>query len=558
MTPAELKYTLQSLRNLTAENEIVEFKEAKNGYDFNKLGKYFSALSNEANLKGRPYAWLVFGIENNHHAIVGSQFRSKRKDLDSLKSEIANKTTNRITFIEIYELKEPEGRVVMFQIPAAPKGFPISFDGHYYGRDDEELSPLNLEEIERIRAQATTEDWSAGIIAGATLDDLDEEAIALARMNYKNKFPEKAMEVDGWDDIIFLNKAKVTIKGRITRTAIILLGKEESEHYINPAEAKIRWLLKDANGNDKDYAIFTCPLLLAVDRVYAKIRNLKYRYIKEGTLFPDEVTQYEPYSIREALNNCIAHQDYTKHGRINVVEVDDQLIFTNLGSFIPGRVEKVVQEDAPEEHYRNRFLATAMFNLKMVDTAGGGIKRIFNFQRARFFPMPDYNLSGGKVKVTIAGKILDIDYARLLARNRDLTLEEIIMLDKVQKRTSLTEAEAKHLKRQKLIEGRKPNYYIGIKVAQNTGQRAAYSKNKAFEKLYYLDLIEKAIKEHKSLERKEVDDLLWGKLPEWMTEKQKKSKIANLLSELRMKGRIENKGSYSKPKWSLKKPRLKL
>ncbi len=553
MNTIELKHILQNLLNLSAENEIVEFKEAKTGYDFNKLGKYFSALSNEANLKGKPYAWLVFGVENKRHSIVGSQFRLQRKDLDSLKSEIANKTTNRITFIEVYELNEPEGRVVMFQIPAAPKGFPIAFDGHYYGRDDEELSPLNLEEIERIRAQATTEDWSAAIVPNATLEDLDEEAIALARKNFKNKFPEKATDVDGWDDITFLNKAKITIKGKLTRTAIILLGKEESEHYINPAEAKVRWLLRDALGNDKDYAIFGCPLILAVDKVYAKIRNLKYRYIKEGTLFPDEVNQYEPYSIREALNNCIAHQDYTKHGRINVVEMDDQLIFTNLGSFIPGSVEKVVKEDAPEEHYRNRFLASAMFNLKMVDTAGGGIKKIFNFQRERFFPMPDYDISGGKVKVSISGKILDIEYARLLARNKELTLEEIIMLDKVQKKQTLKELEEKHLRNKKLIEGRKPNYFIGIKVAAKTGQKAAYSKNKAFDKSYYLDLIEKAIREHKSLERNEIDELLWNKLPEWMEEKQKKNKIGNLLSELRIKERIENTGSFSKPKWSLKK-----
>lgn len=553
MTTAELRHILISLRNLTVENEIVEFKEAKNGYDFTKLGKYFAALSNEANLKGKPYAWLVFGVENKKHIIVGSQFRLQRKDLDSLKSEIANKTTNRITFIEIFELNEPEGRVVMFQIPAAPKGFPIAFEGHYYGRDDEELSPLNLEEIERIRAQATTEDWSAAIIPDAGLDVLDEEAIALARKNYKNKFSEKATEVDAWDDITFLNKAKIMIKGKITRTAIILLGKDESEHFINPAEAKVRWLLKDVHGNDKDYAIFGCPMILAVDKVYAKIRNLKYRYIKEGTLFPDEVNQYEPYSIREALNNCIAHQDYTKHGRINVVEMDDQLVFTNLGSFIPGSVEKVVKEDAPEEHYRNRFLATAMFNLKMVDTAGGGIKKIFNYQRERYFPMPDYDLSGGKVKVTITGKILNIEYARLLARNKDLTLEEIIMLDKVQKKQMLTDFEEKHLKSKKLIEGRRPNYYIGLKVAGKTGQKAAYSKNKAFDKSYYLDLIEKAIREHSSLERSDVDELLWKKLPDWMTEKQKKTKIGNLLSELRMKHKIENTGSYSKPKWSLKK-----
>ena len=118
MTTQEIEIKLTELRNLPAETEIVEFKEAKTTYDFTKLGKYFSALCNEANLKGKPYAWLVFGIENIHHKIVNSQFRSNRKDLDSLKSEIANKITNRITFIEIYELNLPEGRVVMFQIPA--------------------------------------------------------------------------------------------------------------------------------------------------------------------------------------------------------------------------------------------------------------------------------------------------------------------------------------------------------------------------------------------------------------------------------------------------------
>lgn len=376
---SELETILQHLRSLTAETEIVECKEAKTGYDFQKLGKYFSALCNEANLKAKPYAWLVFGIENKSHSIVGSQFRPHRKDLDSLKSEIANKTTNRITFIEIHELTINGLRAIMFQIPAAPRGLPIAFEGHYYGRDNEELSPLNLEEIERIRSKGINEDWSAVIVPNATIDDLDTEAISIARKNFKSKYPEKANEVDNWDDITFLNKAKITIKGKITRTTIILLGKEESEHFINPSEAKIRWLLKDSQGNDKDYAIFGCPLLLAVDKVYAKIRNLKYRYIKEGTLFPEEVIQYEPYSIREALNNCIAHQDYTKHGRINAVEMDDQLIFTNLGSFIPGSVEKVVIEDAPEEFYRNRFLASAMFNLKMVDTAGGGIRKIFNY-----------------------------------------------------------------------------------------------------------------------------------------------------------------------------------
>lgn len=551
MTETQLKGTLNDLRSLDSENEIVEFKEAKNNYDFTKLGKYFSALSNEANLCSKPYGWLVFGIKDNDHSIVGTQYRSERKDLDKLKGEIANKTTNRISFIDIHEVNLPEGRVILFQIPSAPKGIPIAFDGHYYARDGEELVPLNIEKIERIRARATKEDWSAAIVPAATLEDLDEDAIALARKNFKNKFPDKADEVDLWDNITFLNKAKVTSKGKITRTALILLGKDESEHLLNPADVKIRWKLMDELNNDIDYEIFGIPLILSVEKVFAKIRNIKYRYMQEGTIFPTEVAKYEPFSIREAINNCIAHQDYTKNARINVIEMPDQLIFTNQGSFIPGNVEKVVIEDSPEEFYRNRFLATAMFNLKMVDTAGGGIKKIYNFQRARFFPLPDYDLANDKVKMVLSGKILDLEYARLLAQNKDLTLEEIMMLDKVQKKLPLTDFEEKHLKSKKLIEGRKPNFFISLKVAQKTGQKADYTKNKGFDKQYYLDLIIKAIKQHKELSRKEIDDLLWNKLPDWMSDKQKKNKVNNLIAELSRNKIITNTGTFQDSNWVL-------
>lgn len=550
MTAIELQETL-SLLLASSENEVVEFKEAKNNYDFNKLGKYFSAISNEANLAVISCGWLIFGVRDSDHAVVGSSFKAMRKELDKLKGDIANKTTNRISYIEIHELNTPDGRVVLFQIPAAPRGIPIAFDGHYYARDGEELVPLNIEKIERIRAQVVKEDWSAVVVSGATIHDLDEDAIVLARKNFKNKFPDKADEVDVWDDTTFLNKAKLTIKGKITRTALILLGKDESEHFLNPADLKIRWKLLDENSNDLDYEIFGLPFLLSVEKLFSKIRNIKYRYMQEGTIFPTEVSKYEPFSIREAVSNCIAHQDYTKNARINVIEMPDQLIFSNQGTFIPGNVAKVVIDDAPEEYYRNRFLTTAMFNLKMVDTAGGGIKKIFNFQRARFFPLPDYDLSNDKVKMALSGKILDMDYARLLAQKKDLTLEEIIMLDKVQKKQTLLDFEEKHLRNKKLIEGRRPNFFIGLGVAQKTGQKANYTKNKGFDKQYYLDLMIKAIKEHKEVTRKDIDELLWNKLPDWMDEKQKKNKVGNLIGELRNSSKIKNSGTFKDSKWVL-------
>ena len=549
----DMNSKLSSLLELSAENEVVEFKEAKNSYDFGKLGKYFSALCNEANLKGVSAAWLVFGV-NDRRQVVGSAYRLARKDLDHLKGEIASKTTNHITFVEIHEVVRPEGRVVMLEIPAAPRGLPVAFEGHYHGRDGEELGPLNLEEIERIRAQSIVDDWSAAIVPEARLADLDEDALAVARRNYRAKFPDKATEVDAWDDQTFLNKAKLTIKGKQTRTSLLLLGREEAEHFLQPAEAKIRWLLKDHAGNDRDYALFGMPMLLAVDKLYAKIRNLKYRYIREGTLFPEEIDQYEPYAIREALNNCIAHQDYTLASRINVVEREESLSFTNKGSFVPGDVQRVVMEDALEEHYRNRFLATAMFNLKMVDTAGGGIRKLFLYQRQRFFPMPDYDLSGNRVQLTLTGKVLDMDYARILARNGGLALPDIIALDKVQKRQALNADEERRLKKSGLIEGRKPNYFIAKSLAQQTGQKASYSKNLAFGKQYYLDLICKAVTEHGSLARKDIDELLWNKLPDWMDDKQRKIKVGNLITELRKKQRIINQGSDTRPVWVLVRP----
>jgi ATP-dependent DNA helicase RecG len=87
MKQADLLHKLKELRFLPAETEVVEFKEAKNGYDSGKLGKYFSALANEANLKGTKHAWLVFGIKDKGHTIIGSNFRLHRPDLDRLKAK---------------------------------------------------------------------------------------------------------------------------------------------------------------------------------------------------------------------------------------------------------------------------------------------------------------------------------------------------------------------------------------------------------------------------------------------------------------------------------------
>jgi ATP-dependent DNA helicase RecG len=551
MTEQQLSSKLSELLALTGETEVLEFKEAKKNFDFGSLGKYYSALSNEANLNGKECAWLIFGIRNDK-TIVGSFYRAnERAYLDSLKAELASKTNNRLTFIEIHELFVDNKRVILFQIPAAPQGIPVSFEGHFFGREGESLSPLNIEEIERIRKQVTQKDWSASVCREATFNDLDEYALQIAKSNFKVKNPRLAVEIDSWDELTFLNKAKLAINGKLTNTAILLLGKPESEHFLSPAIAKITWVLKNLNNEEKDYEHFGLPFLTALDKVYARIRNLKYRYIRDVTLFPEEVDRYDPYSIKEALSNCIAHQDYSISGRISVVEVeDDHLIFVNAGDFLPGSVESVLESDEPPTIYRNNFLVQAMVSLNMIDTIGSGIKRMYKSQRDKYFPMPDFDLSNRTVKLSIIGKVINMDYAKLLIRNPKLSLEEIILLDKIQKNNPISDEQANYLKKSKLIEGRKPNYLISESLAIKTKQVGDYLKQRGFDDRFYMKLALEFIQKNLNGSTKnEIRNLLLEKLPDRLEKKQKETKLSTILTRLKKEGKIKNIGSDSNPKW---------
>jgi len=539
MTEQELNKILSDAISLPAENEIVEFKEAKESYDFGKIGKYFSALSNEANLKGKSCAWFIFGVENKKHQIVGSRYRTKRKDLDSLKKEIGDKTTHNISFIEIYELNTPEGRVVMFQIPAAPQGIPVAFEGFYYGRVNESLVALNIEKIERIRNQAINRDWSRNIVPDATFEHLDKTAILKAREQFKKKNQSLIKEVDTWTDTVFLDKAKITLDGKITNTAILLLGKNEASPLLSPAVAQISWILKYA---PEGYEHFHTPFILNVDKVLACIRNTKYRYMVDNTtLFPQEVTRYDEWVMRETLHNCIAHQDYSKSSRIIVLEYENRLIFENAGGFIPDSVEEVIHFDRPQPYYRNRFLVEAMVNLNMIDTIGSGIKRIFITQRERFFPLPTYDISDeNHTEVTIYGELINENYSRLLFKHPELSLDDVIALDKIQKKQSISETEIQRLRDLNLIAGMASE----LQVAGNY-VKISYQDYKQM----ILDLITKK----GSATREDIVNLILPTLsPDIPIEKRQK-KISNIIVELSTKDKkiVNTSNSIKSPVWAL-------
>ena len=544
------KVLLDKLLNITTETEVLEFKTAERQFDKDKLGKYFSALSNEANLGDLPCAWLLFGI-NDDREIVGTSISDEQ--LNDYKREIANNTSPTLNFQSVQRIDVPQGSVILMKIPPAPRGIPVAWKNHYYAREGESLGGLSIEKIERIRNQTNIVDWSKCIVDEATIDDLDTRAIASAREQFIAKNSHLAKIVSNWDDPTFLNKARLTIKDKITRAAIILLGKPEAEQFLNPSTPKITWILKDRDNIEKDYEHFTCPLLVEVQHVYAKIRNLKYRYMQEGSLFPDEVDQYDPYIIREAINNCIAHQDYILGGKINVVEREDGvLIFSNSGDFIPQTIEKVIEADAPETKYRNPFLANAMVNLNMIDTIGSGIKRMFVLQKNKFFPLPEYDLSDRKVTVSIVGKVVDINYAKKLAQMPELTLSEIMLLDKVSKNKLLSDNEIHSLRAKGLIEGRKPNVHVSARVADLTNEKENYIKQRGFKDAHYKKMIIEFITKYGSASKQEIDKLLIDILPSVLDKKQKENKVRNIIYAMSKRDKtIENRGTNRYPIWIL-------
>lgn len=530
-----------------AENEVVEFKRAESNYDIDDLGKYFSALSNEANLREHEFAWLVMGCWDKKHIIEGTSFKGSEESLNRLKQDMSQHTTDKLIFREIIPIHVEGKRVLLFKIPASPRNIVMHWKGIAYGRDGESLVPLNQAKRDEIRNQPPIPDWTAQLVSNATIEDLDELALAKARIMYKkvhNRIPVE--EVNAWTVEEFLSNAGVMIDGGITRAAIILLGKPTSVYKLRPAVVRVTWTLRDDSGDIVDYEHFTVPFILTVDKILGKIRNLTMRELPGGTLFPDVMQQYDDYSMREALHNCIAHQDYTMQERINLVENPGFLYYANGGSFIPGTLQKALASLGPQRHYRNECLCNGMVNFNMIDTVGRGIRKIFNEQRRRHFPMPDYEIDNDKreVAVRLYGNAINQKYTALLKEKKELSLEDCILLDAVQKGHRINETDAQNLINRGLVEGEYPDLTISLSIARQTKQLIEYTKVKGLErdkiKQMVLQFIQNAGEE--GAKKNSILDYLKDVLPQRNSQEQNLRLLGNILSEMYSEKKVVLKG----------------
>ena len=532
----------------------VRFLEFKSNYqDADRLGKYISALSNGACLDNEEFGYLYFGVEDETLVLLGTTFdasRIKARGNQNLEIFLRQYVTPKIDFKieEFYD--ESEKRFVVLTVPAA-KGEPTCFMGIPYVRVDSSVTDLRPYTEWMRTIYNSQKDWTAEVIADATMDDLDKDAIAKAREGYKQRFPKLADECDGWDDKVFLDKACLTIGGKITRATLLLVGKETSAHKLNHI-AQIVW--KCFQDGQVFGDIYTIPFIRTTSELLGRIRNYRFKIYPKNSLIPAEVWKYDTESILEGMHNSIAHQKYEMGSRIIVTETQDSLKFQNDGNFYEGDYKQYITGEKTPKSYRNPALVKAMVNIKMIDTQGYGIHKMFQSQKDRFLPMPDYDLStSDEVVLNLPGTIIDVNYSLMLMVNQSLTLTDTVLLDQVQKGRRISSEAVAMLRKRKLIEGRLPHIFVSKNIAQATDQKVEYSKHKGLVDRKCEVLLLESLKDHGSLTKKEIVRLLWDVLSDQLNDKQKNTKIYNILRRLRETGKIVNRTTGNKSLWSLAK-----
>lgn len=568
MTDAELLATLNRLCALPREQATVEFKTSYN--EPSMIGEYISALANSAVLEGHDRGWLVWGVEDVTRAIVGTQFDpfvAKGAGNQALIMWLQTLTLPRADFT-FHKFAHSAGTVVMLEIHPA-RSAPIAFQGQRYIRIDSHKTKLadHPDKESRIwSALGVREDWTGEVVPGATIADLDPDAVNAARVRFVEYLTKNERDVGrreeiergaaSWDVPTLLNKARITKQGQITRSALLLLGRDEAAHFLSPVDAKISWVLRDGTNMTIDSQQFGMPMLLTTDQVFRRVRNLSIERMPDGTLFPTVLPQYDAWVIREALHNCIAHQDYRLGGKINLVEHPDRLVFANLGQFIPDSVEWMLEHQSPPEHYRNQWLIDGMIRLRMIDQVGSGIRRMYETQRKRFFPLPDFLIDNAnsalpRVEVTIRGQVLDVNYSQALMRRADLDLRTVLLLDRVQKQQPVDAEALKSLRSLKLIEGRAPKLFVSAQVADWAGQKARYIHNRGVDDDYLCRLVVDYIKKYGQANRKDLDELLLPKMADVLNAEQKAHKLRNLMQGMRRDGLVRREGPRSAGVWRL-------
>ena len=535
LTAAELQEDLQ--QRFPKEDERFEWKEWRSlksnvsGRKGEDLVSYVSAL---ANMDG---GCIVIGVRDQTMEVTGIQ------DLADYTAEnvihrILGKTPNLPSMgllVEQIQATDSGALVWLVHVPRHAPRQPIYAHDKAWQRDGDALTELRSDRLQAISFPSRLQ-----VKTGARgLCPVQRSRNWMTRRCWwpaKGSRPRTrksagSARLRSGRNAEFLDRAKLTIGGTLTRAALLLLGKPTCVHWLqHPAE--MVWRLLDERAVEP----FHPPFLLTSSELLREVRNPNIKLFPATSLLAVELPKYETRVVLEALHNCIAHQDYERTERIVVDEAVSQLTFQSAGAFVDGEVTEYVVERKVPSRYRNPWLANAMRNIGMIDSAGFGIREMFQEQRKRFLPLPDYERSTPRhVVLTIYGQQIDENFSRLLMERADLPLEHVIWLDRIQKKERIADYQAALLRRAGLATGRKPNLLVSAAVAKVTQTENLYVLNKGFDDDYYKRVMIERL-QISPASGNELRRLVRDKLPAVLTMEEKETKLKNLLTTLRLRG----------------------
>lgn len=518
------------------EGEHVQFKEAKNRFDFGEAARCCCALANDGGGK------LVFGISDKRpRSVVGSRAfeqpeRTRMGLIDKLKINV-----------DFQLLTYEEKRVLVFDVKSRPIGLPILYEGVAWIYDGDTLKEMPEEKRRKIYEEIGT-DFSGKICDGATIKDLDEAAIEAFRAKWIEKSGNKKLATRSKEQIL-IDCGAMTDAG-VTYAALILFGKSEAlVRFLPQAEIIFEYRSSEASGPANQREEFKSGFFTCYDRIWelVNLRNDKQHY-QEG-FFVFDIFTFNERVVREAILNAVSHRNYQFGGSIFVRQYRDRLVVESPGGLPFGiTLDNILDRQLP----RNRRIAEILSLCGMVERSGQGMNLMFELSVQEAKPLPDFTGTDEFfVSVTLNGLIIDKAMLSVINRISErstelLSTEDFLVIDALYHDRPLNgkmQARLPRLVEMGIVEhiGRK-KYVLARSLYAATGKTGVHTRHVGLDKDTNKALLLKHIRQNNDVGTpfKELQQVLPG-----LT----RGQIQRLMQELKDSHQVYPQGKTSAARW---------
>lgn len=518
------------------EDGHLEFKEAKNRYDFEALVKYCVALANECGGE------MILGVSDARpRRVVGSQ---AFLNLERTKQGLIERLHLRI---EAETFAHPDGRVVIFHVPSRPIGMPIQYGGAYWMRAGESLATMTPDMLKAIFAEASP-DFSAEPCEKATLTDLDPAAIEDFRARWKRKSGNVELVKLSHEQL--LSDSELLVDGRLNYAALILFGTRTAlGKHLAQAEVIFEYRSSEGSIPFQQRVEYRRGFFSFYDALWTgiNVRNEVQSY--QDGLFRFEFPTFSEGVVREALLNAVGHRDYRLGGSVFLKQYPRHLEIVSPGGFPPGITpENILDQQSP----RNRRLAEAFARCGLIERSGQGMNRIFEETIRQSKPLPDFGGSNAHhVRLLLRGEVQNPAFIRFLEkvgseRLAGFTTADFLVLDLLQREESIPEGlrgRVLHLIQLGVVEkAGRGKHILSRTLYAHLGQKGTYTRVRGLGDAENMALLYKHVWDNRE-QGSPLSDLVQV-LPS-LTER----RVKYLVKRLKDEGKIEPKGGRRWARW---------